>query len=251
VFFLGNFSTEEEAARKYDEAAAPLGRSLNFPSILGASSMTPNKPVKSSQYTGVNRAKAAVTKPWVAKITIDGKLNYLGTFETEEEAAMKYDEFAGPTGRALNFPVMPVPEKNPLDGKKAKDSLDQTKKKHKTQPADALLMNSSEPATPTPAAAPALAAAAPPDPPPGLEIWQQLPPGEKVFKNPNELISSIEECISGAAQEDHGHFTERLSSIELSLGISSLPDDHLMIAKRARLAAILCDIEIYKDAMNI
>jgi hypothetical protein len=212
--------------------------------------MTPTKPVKSSQYTGVNRAKAAVTKPWVAKITIDGKLNYLGTFETEEEAAKKYDEFAGPTGRALNFPVMPVHEILPLDGKKAKDSLDQTKKKHKAQSADALLMNSSEPATPTPAAAPALAAAVPPDPPPGLEIWQQLPPGDKVFKNPNELISSIEECISGAAQEDHGHFTERLSSIELSLGISSLPDDHLMIAKRARLAAILCDIEIYKDSIN-
>jgi hypothetical protein len=33
---LGHFSSEEEAAQKYDQAAAPLGRKVNFPELLVA-----------------------------------------------------------------------------------------------------------------------------------------------------------------------------------------------------------------------
>jgi len=33
---LGYFATQEEAARRYDEEAAPLGRKINFPAIVSA-----------------------------------------------------------------------------------------------------------------------------------------------------------------------------------------------------------------------
>ena len=44
------------------------------------------------------------SKPWVAKIAIDGKTQYLGTYATEEEAARAFDAKAAKHGRKLNFP---------------------------------------------------------------------------------------------------------------------------------------------------
>ena len=43
-------------------------------------------------------------KPWVSKIAIDGKRQYLGCYATEEEAARAFDAKAAKHGRELNFP---------------------------------------------------------------------------------------------------------------------------------------------------
>ena len=43
-------------------------------------------------------------KPWIAKIAIDGKTQYLGHYATEEEAARVFDVKAAKHGRKLNFP---------------------------------------------------------------------------------------------------------------------------------------------------
>ena len=60
-----------------------------------------------SRFRGVCRASNR-GKPWEARIRRNGPRIYLGTFDTEEEAAMAYDaaakEFFGEFA-ALNFPV--------------------------------------------------------------------------------------------------------------------------------------------------
>ena len=42
---------------------------------------------------------------WSAKIKINGKMKGLGTFESEEAAARKFDKAAAPLGRKVNFPM--------------------------------------------------------------------------------------------------------------------------------------------------
>jgi hypothetical protein len=80
---------EEKAARKYDEAAAPLGRPLNFP---GEGQL---EAVKGSRQ-GFSRFKGVSWnnehKKWVAYIIIDGKQTHLGAFDAEVEAAHTLDD---------------------------------------------------------------------------------------------------------------------------------------------------------------
>ena len=62
------------------------------------------KASSSSKYRGIGLDKRRKTKPWRAQITIDGKMQYLGSYATEEEAARAYDAEGARLGQELNFP---------------------------------------------------------------------------------------------------------------------------------------------------
>ena len=91
-----------------------LGRELNFPKEwkdvedieekYEALSYKKGKRKASSKYRGVGLNKARKSKPWEAKIWIDGKNKNLGSYATEEEAARAYDAEGAQRGRELNFP---------------------------------------------------------------------------------------------------------------------------------------------------
>lgn len=108
VLNLGSFDDEERAARKFDELAALLNRPVNFPG------KGQNKAVKRGQhgiiskYHGVSwHVKSAqwrvdIGNSW-SPLTLRQKS--LGTFQSEEAAARKYDEKAILLGLPLNFPA--------------------------------------------------------------------------------------------------------------------------------------------------
>ena len=94
---VGNIQSEEDAARKYDELAAPLGRPVNFPKE--GQSLATKKP--SSMFRGVSLDKRS--NKWTASITVAGERAHLGTFESEEDAARAFNERAASFGRPVNF----------------------------------------------------------------------------------------------------------------------------------------------------
>jgi hypothetical protein len=96
-FRMGFFSSEEEAAHAYDERAATQGRPVNFPKEGQEQAVKRG----SSKYRGVTKYRNG----WNARINLDGEMKSLGTFDSEEAAARKFDEAAAPLGRKLNFPV--------------------------------------------------------------------------------------------------------------------------------------------------
>jgi len=98
---LGNvFNSEQEAARAYDERAAALGKAVNFPTEGQKQAVKKG----SSKFRGVYKHGMK----WKAAISIDGKVKGLGTFDSEEAAARKFDEAGAPLGRAVNFPLSVV-----------------------------------------------------------------------------------------------------------------------------------------------
>lgn len=116
--YLGHFNDEEEAARKYDEVAAGLNRTLNFPAQSSGVNRVPAVFRSVASFSKVSTGSASSTEleaallqqptrsnfvgvswyqssqKWRAQITLNGTPKYLGSFDSELEAAKKYDEFA-------------------------------------------------------------------------------------------------------------------------------------------------------------
>ncbi|KAJ1621842.1 hypothetical protein T492DRAFT_344690 [Pavlovales sp. CCMP2436] len=122
---LDGYSTEEEAARSYDVHARRLGRperQLNFPQRPARdASETPG--AKQSLFRGVHikilkkRKSAALEGAehevpvvhFTSSIRVANRSKHLGTFDSEELAALAYDRNARELGRdnsQLNFPGM-------------------------------------------------------------------------------------------------------------------------------------------------
>jgi hypothetical protein len=95
---LGRFDSDEEAARKYDEAAGPLGKPVNFPGPDQEQAVKRG----SSKYRGVYWHVGH--KKWRASIGVDGNMKHLGLFPDEEAAARAFDLVAARLGRPVNFP---------------------------------------------------------------------------------------------------------------------------------------------------
>ena len=70
-----------------------------------------------SRFKGVQRNKTRVSRPWCAKITVNYACLWLGSYATEEEAAVAYNEAAmkhfGEFARLNEVPLMTVGEKRP------------------------------------------------------------------------------------------------------------------------------------------
>ena len=87
------------------------------------------KASSSSNYRGVHRNKHIKSKPWAARISIDGKNKYLGIHATKEDAARAYDAEGARVGRELNFPEE---WKNVEDIEEKYEALSYKKGKRKT-----------------------------------------------------------------------------------------------------------------------
>lgn len=102
--FLGRYQSEEAAAMAYDARAADFQRPVNFP-------MDGQKQAKKrglcnivSKYSGVTWHQQA--KKWQARVSINGKLQHLGLFENERDAAVECDNHAASPGLSVNFPKL-------------------------------------------------------------------------------------------------------------------------------------------------
>ena len=97
---------EEDAARAHDEAAARLGRPMNFyPHNYDerhAKGETKGPRAGAwSKFKGVFWDR--FSGKWKAELKVDGKLTAFGVFDDEEDAARAYDVEAAKLGRPLNF----------------------------------------------------------------------------------------------------------------------------------------------------
>ena len=109
---LGKFDTPKEAAQSYDlaviQARRPISK-LNFLNQIPKNYKPKKKKLKSTNtigYRGVSKSKGT---RFQAKIYIDGKMQYLGTFGTTKEAAIAWDLAAIQAKRLksdLNFPFL-------------------------------------------------------------------------------------------------------------------------------------------------
>lgn len=113
---LGYYKTEEEAAGAYDAYVTEhaLERRVNFPNegaedqLSAADAKASSKLARgvASRFAGVHHSRSNVVRPWRASCMSKRKYYHLGTYPTEEEAALAYDAFVieHNLGRELNFP---------------------------------------------------------------------------------------------------------------------------------------------------
>jgi hypothetical protein len=108
---LGYFNTRKQAAVAYDHAVLKHGLStsqLNFPAMKHDLNKEPKgrkkQKVSSTGFRGVTERSSG---RYQAKLSIDGRMNCLGTFDAKEGAARAYDQailkYNHPTDK-LNFP---------------------------------------------------------------------------------------------------------------------------------------------------
>jgi len=108
---LGSYDTAKQAAKAHDKEAINLRRplsKLNYPKKAPVG-YTPIQQTLRSRNTGGYRGVAKNGKKFAAKISIGGKLTYLGTHDTPKEAAVAYDRAvfkANKSASLLNFPDM-------------------------------------------------------------------------------------------------------------------------------------------------
>jgi hypothetical protein len=132
---LGTYDTAREAAVAYDRAVLKANKSrtlLNFPNLVHTLNVEPSHeqasvartrtPKKSHNVTGfIGVTKHLKMKKGImfasgkfrAKIKVDGKVTFLGVYDTAEEAAMAYDDAiiakclkrGNRKNGALNFPL--------------------------------------------------------------------------------------------------------------------------------------------------
>jgi hypothetical protein len=100
VYLGGNFDTEIAAAKAVDVRLRENGRAAeaNFDE---SGSFVPRVSTKSSKYRGVSWDKSR--NQWEARIKVAGKLEHLGYFDDEAEAARAFDTRAAELGRPTNF----------------------------------------------------------------------------------------------------------------------------------------------------
>ena len=105
---LGNFDSESEAAKAYNDAARlHFGEHAYLNHVFGFDSRTVDiKPKRQprSQFNGVNFDIAS--NKWRSRSYLDGKRIHLGVYASEEEAAHAHDIFVKTHNldRRLNFP---------------------------------------------------------------------------------------------------------------------------------------------------
>ena len=78
---------------------------MNFPDEWEGTKILHGRKRKVSKYRGVYRSTNNNKSPWGARIRIvHWKLQHLGLFATEEQAARAYDAEGAGLGREVNFP---------------------------------------------------------------------------------------------------------------------------------------------------
>lgn len=101
-FYLGSYTSEDDAARSFDARAAPLDRPVNFPGPDQSLAVKRGAHGIISRYKGVSW-HSQINK-WQAHIYLDGKKTHLLVHDNEVEAARAYDKHACTVGLPLNFP---------------------------------------------------------------------------------------------------------------------------------------------------